>query len=312
MIEMKDIVYVKAIHEHETLTKAAESLYITQPSLSMFVKNMEQRLGFPVFKHVGKKLVLNYAGEQFLKYGTEILAMRDKLETQLQAMHDGNYGRIRIGVPLIRGSYLLPAVLPEYEKLYPNVEIELVEESATILEDRIMNSDCDIIIINTSSENNNLTYRKISTEEILLALPHDHPAIKSATDNPDSAYPLVDLDELTEDRFIQSTNDAKIGQEMVNLFAKLHFRPKKMIKTNNIQTALNLTMRGYGVSLIYENHYRNLNLQKGEEPMLFSFSNPSSKSDVIIAYRKVIPLPKYMLDFIEIAQDIYSRDQRQN
>lgn len=312
MIEMKDIVYVKAIHEYKTLTKAAESLFITQPSLSMFVKNLEQRLGYPVFKHVGKKLVLNMAGEEFLKYGVEILSMRDKLEAQLQTMHDGNYGHIRIGVPLIRGSYLIPAVLPEYEKVYPNVEIELVEESATILEDRIMSGDCDIIIINTNGENHNLTYDKISTEEILLALPHNHPAVNSAVANSDSDYPLVNLDDLAEDRFIQSTNDAKISLEMNKLFERLEFKPAKSFKTNNIQTALNLTMRGYGVSLIYENHYRNLNLPKEQAPLLFSFSNPSAKSGVIIAYRKVMPLPQYMLDFIEIAQEIFTRDQRQS
>ncbi|WP_195852576.1 LysR family transcriptional regulator [Aerococcus sanguinicola] len=306
MIEMKDIEYVKAIHEHSTLTKAAESLFITQPSLSTYIKNMEERLGYHLFQRVGKRLVLNYAGEEFVKYGNDILTMRDELEMTMQTIKDKNYGRIRIGIPLIRGSYLMPPVLPEYEKLYPRVEVQLVEETATILEDRIMNGDCDIIIINASNENANLTYDKIGTEEILVAVPHDHPAVATAVENPDSKYPKIDLEELKDDRFIISTNDTKISREMDKLFSQEHFHPARTIKTNNIQTAVNLTIRGYGVSLVYENHYRNLNLKHDNAPKLFSFSSPSSKSDVIIAYRKGMPLPKYMEDFIELAKKFFS------
>ena len=54
-MEMKDIEYVKAIHDCGSLTRAAETLYISQPSLSMYIKNMQARLGFPVFNQIGKK-----------------------------------------------------------------------------------------------------------------------------------------------------------------------------------------------------------------------------------------------------------------
>ena len=72
-IEIKDLRYMSAIARHEGISKAADELYISQPALSGYLKNLETRLGVPLFQRIGKRMVLTYFGECFLKEGNEIL-----------------------------------------------------------------------------------------------------------------------------------------------------------------------------------------------------------------------------------------------
>lgn len=99
-MEIKDIEYIKAILDHGSVTKAAEALYITQPSLSTYIKNMQQRLGFDVFIQHGKKFELTYLGEEFLKYGLQILRIKEDFYDRLQNIQDNQYGRLKIAIPL--------------------------------------------------------------------------------------------------------------------------------------------------------------------------------------------------------------------
>ncbi len=152
-MEIKDIEYVKAILDKGSVTKAAEALYITQPSLSTYLKNMNSRLGFDVFVQHGKKFELSYLGEEFLKYGLEILKIKGDFEDRLQIIQNNQFGRLKIAIPLLRSSYLVPVLLPKFKKLYPNVEIILNESSSAKFTQLLENGDVDIALMNRIETN---------------------------------------------------------------------------------------------------------------------------------------------------------------
>lgn len=82
-IEIKDLKYVSAIAKYESISQAANELYITQPSLSGYLKNLENRMGLPLFQRIGKRMVLTYFGECFLKEGNDLLLRHKHFSEEL-------------------------------------------------------------------------------------------------------------------------------------------------------------------------------------------------------------------------------------
>ncbi|MGM0213623.1 LysR family transcriptional regulator [Enterococcus sp. AZ109] len=304
-MEIKDFEYIRAIVEHKNLTKAAEFLFITQPSLSMYVKNMEERLGFQVFQVIGKKFTLTTLGEVYLDTGIKILELKDNFQSTLETMQEKRYGKIRLAIPLLRSSYLLPEILPKFNLLYPNVQIELFEDASVILEKKIQDGQADVIIMNKPERVLNMDYEIVRKEEILLAVP---PAVLKDYSLPETKqekYPFFDLRKLEDQRFILHFPNQRTGQMAEKIFRYYQMKPKNVFYTRNIETALNLTVAGYGISFVYENHVDHLNLK--EQPLFFSISQPNTSlfaSEVLIGYRKNRILPPYTREFIELCKTL--------
>ena len=122
-IEIKDLKYVSAIAKYESISQAANELYITQPSLSGYLKNLENRMGLPLFQRIGKRMVLTYFGECFLKDGNDLLLRHKHFSEELDRVLYEKRGRLSIGFPILRGISLLPVTLPRFSEEFPNVEI---------------------------------------------------------------------------------------------------------------------------------------------------------------------------------------------
>lgn len=116
-MELKDIDYLIAVAKYGNISKAAESLYISQPALSKYITGLEKRVNLPLFNRIGNRFVLTYAGERYLARAKEIATCRDSLERELQDIAGCNDGELKIAVPVIRGSHILPSVIPEFRKL---------------------------------------------------------------------------------------------------------------------------------------------------------------------------------------------------
>ena len=133
-IEIKDLKYVSAIAKYESISQAANELYITQPSLSGYLKNLENRMGLPLFQRIGKRMVLTYFGECFLKEGNDLLLRHKHFSEELDRVLYEKRGRLSIGFPILRGISLLPVTLPRFSEEFPNVEILCYEEDASTLD----------------------------------------------------------------------------------------------------------------------------------------------------------------------------------
>lgn len=299
-MEIKDIEYVKAILDHGSLTRAAEALYITQPSLSMYIKNMEERLGIKIFNQVGKKFELTYAGEKFMAAGREILFVRDNFNNEISNILNNNYGRLRVAIPILRSSYLIPAIIPKFNEIYPNVEVELIEDFSTVLEEKIINGEADVGILNKPDKELNLDYEVISDEEFLLAVPENHPLTNTGISKKGTHFKWIDIRQFENDRFILHFPEQRTGQLAKKIFEENGMKPKNILRTRSIETALNLTSVGFGISFISESHINHIHLIN--KPNFFAIGNPTIKFGFIAAYRKNLTLSPYVKAFIKICK----------
>ena len=104
-MDLREQEYVVALARHQSITKAAEELYISQPTLSIFLNRLEERMGVPLFDRVGKRLVPTCAGALYVRSAREMLAIQNEFRGELNDMIQGSAGRLRLGLHLRRSRY---------------------------------------------------------------------------------------------------------------------------------------------------------------------------------------------------------------
>lgn len=110
-MNLRELEYLTAIAKHGNISRAAEALYISQPTLSTFLHKLEKNVGTPLFERIGKGLVPTYAGTLYLGFAQEVLYREQQLQNDLYAASLEQLGRLRVGMHKKRTLYLVPAVL---------------------------------------------------------------------------------------------------------------------------------------------------------------------------------------------------------
>lgn len=299
-LEFKDIEYAYAISKYKNITKAAESLYITQPTLSIYIKNMEKRLEIKLFMRDGNKIDLTYEGETFVENGIKILQQRDNLLNKLSESVASKKGRLKLSIPILRGSYLIPLILPVFHKKYPNVDIILSESNSLEIEENVRTGISDIVIFNKPFRKLSLEYEVIKQEELLLVMNRNHPLAKKGKKIKGLRYPWMDINLCKDEPFIIQYPYQHTGQMERHLFKQADINPQIILETKNLEASIRLASLNYGLTFISETHIKYIRCD--ENPMFFSVGNPTTNMDVIAAYNNRKSLSKYAKEFIEISK----------
>ena len=300
-MDFKDMAYILAIGKYGNITKAAESLYLSQPTLSKFLKALEKSIGQPLFKKLGNKYVPTYAGERYMERAREILDIKKGLDQELGDIIKKNEGVLKIGFPAMRGTYMLPCTLPIFHKKYPRVHIELHEAKSSDLTKLILDGDIDLAFYNYAEREENISYLTISHEEMVLVMGKGSPFAHLATPCAGCIYPHIELKSLLDADFILQVPGQRTRQIMDQLFRRAGFKPHIVLETSNIQAEAELAARNYGLTFITETHLRHMTIL--DQLQLFSVGSPKTTVDFVAAYRTNSYVPEYARDFVEIVKE---------
>lgn len=305
----RDVEYVTAISRYQSITKAAEQLYITQPTLSIYLKKMEQRLGVQLFERVGKRLVLTYAGRCFVEEGTKILEMRDNLEKRLKDIAQNDSGELKVGISTLCGTSFLSAVLPKFSQIHPNVAVVLQEEETPRLESQLAAGDLDLAVFSDwTATAPSLSSVPIWTGEVVLCAWDTHPLIKDAVSREGFKYPWIDISECRDNPFLMITPDHPSAFGSCNMiFQDAGFDPIVRLSLRSIGSAINLAAQGYGLCLAPELH-ANLKANYARDPFIFSTGRRPLYSNLAVAYRTEARQAGYSRNFVSIVQEVYQSD----
>ena len=300
-MDFKDLTYVLAIAKYQNITKAAESLYITQPTLTKFLQNLEKQLGQKLFKKLGNRFVLTYAGERYTTYAKEILTIKKELDQEMGDLNHNHTGVLKIAFPVMRGTYMLPCTLPVFHKLYPNVKLDILEAHSHLLEGMILNGDTDLAFFNLPVKSINIDYEIISHEEVLLVLSASHPLANAGIAREGYKYPWMDLSLMEEEHFILQIPGQRTRQTVDRLLKANNFTPNVCLETSNIHASVELASKGYGACFVTETHLKHVHL---DSPVVrFSVGSPCTTVDFAAAYRKGSYIPYHAQEYIKIVKE---------
>ena len=223
-----------------SLSKAAEALYISQPSLTKQIKHLEARLGTRLFNHDSKPLQLNAAGEIYQQYLLETMQKDAQLLKKLQEANENKRGRLSIGVPSFLGQYLLPSILPSFYKIYPNVTIDLREDSGAILQSAVASGELDIAFAYVPVTEVNVQQVKLSSEHVLIAVPTSEPLTEEERRRGTIRIRSREPDFLPELPYCIPAENQMLGRSAHKLFVNRSIVPKVLIRSKNPVTCMNL------------------------------------------------------------------------
>ena len=143
-MDSAEVKYILTIAEHRSISKAADALFISQPNLSRILINIEKDLGVKLFDRSCLPIKTTPAGEVCVKYCNQIDALLKSMSADIIGISRHNTPRITIGVPPVRGSYLLPLVLPVFSKAHPDIEVVIKEANSIMVSQMIETGEVDI------------------------------------------------------------------------------------------------------------------------------------------------------------------------
>jgi DNA-binding transcriptional LysR family regulator len=166
---------------------AAEALYITQPAVSVHIKSLEEFFGVVLFEKVAKKFVLTEAGHALYQYTEKIFKLINETEKVLKEFTLIERGSIHLGASSNIGVYMLPSILGEFKTKYPNIDIDVSIGTTRVIEQKILNYEVDIGIVEAQIISSEIFLEHWRNEQLVLITSPKHPwaALKKVT--PDQA-----------------------------------------------------------------------------------------------------------------------------
>lgn len=305
-MDFRELNYVLAIAEHQNITKAAEALYVSQPTLSKFLISLENDLGLKLFRRLGNKYVLTYAGERYVDYAARIRRQKADLDVELADILKNDVGVLNLAFARMRCTYMLPGTLPEFRRLYPNVKVNLYEGNSDENDRRLLEGQVDVAFYSRpATESTMLCYEPLDEEELLIITCKGHPIGRFAQQNP-GGWPILDPVLLEKETVILMQPEQRTRQITDALFQERKLRFEDTVYTSNLPAIMGLVARGYGVSFLFEPHLRHR--AERFELDCYSIGQGRVVSEFVAAYRKGSYLSSYARDYIKLVQELHRND----
>lgn len=294
--------YLIATAEYGNISKAAQSLFITQPALSKATIKIEEEYGIKIFERSNGKLVPTVSGDLIINAGKDILKIEKNYKYELDEINNLHKGSLTISITPTRDLYILPIVLPEFRKKFPDFDLEINEQGINEIENSILNKESKIGIYITDNFNTDLNYEIIQEEEVVIGIAANSKYINYVEDKKEFKFPWIDLTLLKDEIFfISNPYKAKLGSLANIYFEEYNIKPKTMV-IKNMETRLSLASIGEGIAFSYEigNNFIDIDDKK----LVFLSIGKKRRSDkFVISYLKEAALNDAYKEFINITKN---------
>jgi LysR family transcriptional regulator, regulator for metE and metH len=173
-LEVRHLRLIDAIVRENSITKASEKLNLTQSALSHQLRDIEEKLGTPLFHRVKKKLVLTRAGETALEAARIILPKLEQVEASITRDRNGEGGVLRLTTQCYTCYHWLPTLLAEYKRDFPKVDVKVVLDATRRPLEELRSGNIDVAITSDASQADDLAVYPLFTDELVLITPRDH------------------------------------------------------------------------------------------------------------------------------------------
>lgn len=232
-IECKDIEYVLAVSRLGSLAAAAEELFITQPALSKYIRNLEKRIGTDLFQHNKRPLTLTEMGKLYIGYAKEMNVLIANLDSEMEHLKHKEHECIRIGYACNGLRQYVYQASQKIRKEYPNVSITLTELTSPDIENRLLAGQLEFGFITLPARSNELKTQFIMEEEILLGVPASHPYASMGTPCSSSEFPTISLAMFQKDIFVLRDAGTRFHDSSNILFRDAGFTPNVATTARN-------------------------------------------------------------------------------
>ena len=297
----KERLYVSTIAQCGSITKAAERLFISQPSLTQALHRIEADYGAPLFHRGRGGLLLTGAGQAYLDAADRMEQLFQKMQYDISRAACSQHGRLNLGITAFQGGILLPEVLSRYHQQHPLVDLKLLESSSTQLEQLAYEGRLDIVILHRPFQNYELKYIHLYEEEFYLAVSRESEDYLKAAAQGDR-MPVLNQNILSRQNFTMLTANQRVRQVANNICVLAGIVPRVHFSTSSFEIALAMAEKGMGATFVpasFANFY-------GDRYHVAYFRFPPewhANWELVAAYAGNLPLSQLCMELIRMMQE---------
>jgi LysR family transcriptional regulator, hydrogen peroxide-inducible genes activator len=297
-MEMHQLRYVVAVAHAGNFSRAAEQCHVSQPSLSQQIQKLEEELGERLFDRMKREVKLTPHGESFLRRAVRVLEEVDTAKREAKDATELLRGTVTLGVLPTIAPYLLPVVITEYLEKYPRVEIVVQEDTTAHLLKLLVACEIDFALASQPIRDARWEVRELFSEELLLALPADHPLTRKRT---------VSASDLEGEALIVMKEGHCLGDQVLNFCDRSDLHPNISFRSAQLETIQSLVCAEMGLSLIPAMAAKT---EQRSGPQYRSFSSPRPTRKIVAAWPKQRPPGRAAAEFLRIISARFGKSSR--
>lgn len=230
--------------KHRTFSEAAQALFLTQPAVTMQIKQLEAYLGIDLFHRHGKRIELTEPGRILFDYAQKIFELTESAEKAIRELKDLKTGVLRIGTLKIYARYMMPSLISSYQEKYPGIHVILDEGSSTEITRSLIEHRNELGLISAeSSYPPQLEVTPYTQERMVLVLGRDHPLNKKRK---------ICLNDLAHESLIVREKGSVSRQIILNKYREAKIEPLILTEARNLEFIIEQVQAGKGITFIAE------------------------------------------------------------
>lgn len=281
--------YVYAVYKEQSFTKAAEKLYISQPYLSATIKRIEAEIGFPLFERKYSSVKPTKIGYEYIHAAEKIMDIENLFSEKIADINKTDSGNLNIGCSIFFSYYLMPEILKQFSAVYPKININLTDASASALDNLLNDEEIDLIVDTKDIEKKNCEYIPIAVEKILLAVPSSfacNKGLKKYALTPEDVFlngadaPEISLEHFKNENFILLKSGNDMHTKARTIFESYNISPKISFSLDLLASSYALTVSGNGISFVTDTIFKNNRLN--DPVLLYNIKNSGTRTVFVI------------------------------
>lgn len=239
------MLYVVTTAKMCSFTKAADTLYVSQSSVSQAIKSIEEELNTTLFIRHNNKISLTQAGEIFVNEAEKIIERSEMLKKRIIEFSDETKNIVKFGLSSFYSKYYLPKIIPILEKQFPNINFTFTEDISFSLETMVSGDILDFCMVPCPIAHADLSSVALKDERILLAVPPTHPLCAKYPE-----YSTLSLTEVCDEPFVFLKAFQRFTDLGMKLCQQSGFVPNIVYESMNWETIDALVAQNIGVGLV--------------------------------------------------------------
>lgn len=296
----KQFKYVIALAREGSFSKAADTLNITQPSLSQYIKKIEKEIGLDLFDRTNGNVRITDAGHVYIEAGCKILDIEHQMESAITDLATHKSGSLVIGAAPYRAVSMMPTIASYFKEVHPGMHLIVREGTTAELAEGMEQGEYDLALTLLPINSRLFAYEKVEEEELILAVPASFPSFPTA-DIEGRKHPAVEASALNGKSMVMLTDTQFMQKQLENLMLdyQLTVYPAAIVKS--LEAQIEFVKAGVGMALVPSGIER---FCDDKSVNFYSFTDSLPKREVVVMWRKNRRLSKVAEELKDVIHSI--------
>jgi len=272
-MNIREMSYVVAVADLHNFSQAAEQCNVSQPTLSVQIKKLEESLGIKIFERNNKRVMITEEGRNIIQSARRILQEVETIKEIAESARNPFAGKFRLGAFPTLSTYIFPAIVPQINKLMPDLRLILIEEKTTILIDKLHKGDIDAVLLAMPVHEDSFEIKRLFDDQFYLAVPPDHALIKNAE---------IKMEELAKYRLMLLEEGHCLRDNALEVCQQYNIPEEQDFRATGLETLRQMVKAGTGITLMPEIAINNSEIGIHYIP----FKSPVPHRTIGLFYRK--------------------------